>query len=741
MIVNQRALTVLASTLLALASTAPADVPRALPPGTLPQDVRLGKLRTLDDYFPFTPVESPQAWAKRAEQLRRQAQVATGLWPTPTRTPLEATVHGKVDRDDYTVEKVYFQSYPGHFVTGNLYRPKGKPQGAKLPAVLCPHGHWANGRFYDAGVAETRKQIAIGAERFEAGGRYPLQARCVQLARMGCVVLMYDMVGVADSVQIDHRPGVRESMNTKENWGFFSPQAELHLQNMMGLQTWNSVRALDFITSLPEVDAKKVAVTGASGGGTQTFMLFAVDERPALSAPNVMVSTAMQGGCTCENAPYLRIGAGNIDIAALAAPKPLNLVAANDWTKEVMTKGYPDLKNLYKMLGHEDRLHAEAFVHFEHNYNAVSRSVVYTFINKHFGLGFPEPVIERDYTPLSREEMSVWDAQHLRPSGDKAGDAHERALLKWMTDDAAKQVDALTPKPNDAKSLDEYRRVVGGAWDTIIGRRLEDVGSVEHELKDKVDKGSYIQMASLLTLHDQGEQVPVLFLHPKGGWNKQVVVWLDEAGKAGLLEGDGSPKAAITKLLQAGYSVVGPDLLFQGEFLKDAQPGTKADARIAPYGNGREAWQQAAVYTFGYNRPLFAHRVHDVLTVVRFVQTDQHETEKIHLVGLGPVAGPIAAAARAQAGGAINKAAIDTRGFRFASLDRLADPMFVPGAARYHDVPGLLALNAPQPLWVAGESESPERAADAYAAAGQGGALVKGKVSTDPSAAVEWLMR
>jgi dienelactone hydrolase len=722
-------------------TSAAGDVPRALPPGTMPQDARLGKLRTLDDYFPFTPVDSPQAWAKRAGQLRRQAQVATGLWPMPTRTPLEAVIHGKVDRDDYTVEKAYFQSFPGHYVTGSLYRPKGKPAGAKLPAVLCPHGHWANGRFYDAGVEETRRQIARGAERFEAGGRYPLQARCVQLARMGCVVFMYDMVGVADSVQIDHRPGVRASMNTKENWGFFSPQAELHLQNMMGLQTWNSVRAFDFITSLPDVDPKKVAVTGASGGGTQTFMLFAVDERPAVSAPCVMVSTAMQGGCTCENAPYLRIGAGNIDIAALAAPKPLNLVAANDWTKEVMTKGYPDLKDLYKMLGHEDRVHAEAFLHFDHNYNAVSRSVVYTFINRHFGLGFPEPVIERDYKPLSREEMSVWDAEHPKPTGDTAGDAHERALLKWVTDDAAKQIDALAPKPGASKSLEEYRRVVGGAWDTIIGRRLEDVGTVEHELKDKVDKGSYLQMTSLLTLHDRSEQVPVLFLHPKGGWNKQVVVWVDESGKAGLLEGDGAPKPAITKLLQGGYSVVGADLLYQGEFLKDAQGGAKADARVAPYGNGREAWQQAAVYTFGYNRPLFAQRVHDVLTVVRFVQTDQHETEKIHLVGLGPVAGPIAAAARAQAGGAVHKAAVDTGGFRFASLDRLADPMFVPGAAKYHDLPGLLALNAPHALWLAGEGEGPKPAAGAYAAAGQGGAMTAVKGSSDASAAVAWLMR
>jgi dienelactone hydrolase len=706
--------------------------PRALPPGQVPQDARLGKLRTLDDYFPFTRVDSPEAWAKRAGQVRRQAKVATGLWPTPTRTPLEPVVHGKVERDDYTIEKVYFQSVPGHFVTGSLYRPKGRS--GKLPAVLCPHGHWNNGRFYDAGPDEVRRQIAQGAERFDPAGRYPLQARCVQLARMGCVVFHYDMEGYADSVQIEHRPGVRESLNTKENWGFFSPQAELHLQSLMGLQTWNSVRALDFVLSLPDVDATRVAVTGASGGGTQTFMLVAVDERPALSAPMVMVSTAMQGGCTCENADYLRIGQGNIDIAALAAPRPMVMVGAHDWTAEIMSKGYPDLKNLYKMLGHDDRVFANAFTHFEHNYNAVTRSVVYTFINKQFGLGGKEPVIERDFEPLTLAEMSVWDAQHPKPSGSRVGDEHERAVVRWMTEDAAKQLAALTPK--DGKSLAEFRAVVGGAFDAMIGRRLDDVGTAEWELKDKVDRGSYLQMTGLVTATDKGEQLPALFLHPRE-WNKQVVLWVHEKGKAGLLGDDGAPTPAAAKLLQAGFSVAAADLLFQGEFFSESQKA--GDARVAPYGTGKEPWQKAAVYTFGYNRPLFAQRVHDVLTLVRLVRTSDHPTEKIHLVGLGPVAGPIAAAARAQAGDAIDKAAIDTGGFRFASLDRFGDPMFLPGAVKYGDLPALLALGAPGKVWLAGESGNATPAAAAFAAAGKPDSLTTPAGSADALSAVTWL--
>lgn len=92
-------------------------------------------------------------------------------------------------------------------------------------------------------------------------------------------------------------------------------------------------------------------MTGASGGGTQTFILCAVDDRPAAAFPAVMVSTAMQGGCTCENASYLRVGTGNIEFAALCAPRPLAMSAANDWTVDIMTKGYPELKEHYAMLG------------------------------------------------------------------------------------------------------------------------------------------------------------------------------------------------------------------------------------------------------------------------------------------------------------------------------------------------------------------------------------------------------
>src|SRR5205085_213867 len=203
------------------------------------------------------------------------------------------------------------------------------------------------------------ESVKTGSEPDLDRGRFFMQAIPVTLARLGFVVFQYDMVGVGDSTAIPHAKG------------FADAEGELRLQSAMGLQTWNSIRALDFILSLPEVDAHRIGVTGASGGGTQTFMLCAVDDRPAVAFPAVMVSTAMQGGCVCENASYLRVGAGNIDLAGIFAPKPLGMSGANDWTIDIETKGLPELKALYKLYDAEDKVLAKCFPQFGHNYNQV----------------------------------------------------------------------------------------------------------------------------------------------------------------------------------------------------------------------------------------------------------------------------------------------------------------------------------------------------------------------------------
>lgn len=703
-----------------------ADVPRVLPPGEVPKDTRLGPLKDLDGYFPFGPPKAVDDWNRRAERVRRRMRVALGLWPTPTRTPLNAVIHGKIDREDYTVQKVYFESYPGFYVTGNLYRPKGAE--GKQPGVLCPHGHWSNGRFHDAGLETVRREIVQGAERFEQGGRSPLQSRCVQLARMGCVVFHYDMIGYADSQQISSNIAhgfakQRPEMNTVENWGLYSPQAESHLQSVMGLQTWSSIRSLDFLLSLPDVDPERIGVTGASGGGTQTFILSAIDPRPTVAFPAVMVSTAMQGGCTCENACLLRVGTGNVEFAALFAPKPLGLTAADDWTREMTTKGFPELKQLDQMLGSPHNVMLKSLTHFGHNYNYVSRAAMYQWFNRHLKLGWKEPIVEEDYQRLTKEEMSVWDQQHPQPQG---GPDFERRLLRWINDDSEKQLREVR------KSQVAYRELVGGAIDVIIGRNLSQAGDVVFKLTDKSEADGHQEILGLLRNETYQEEIPAVFLRPVS-WKGKTVLWIDAQGKSGLYDPQGTLRPEIRKLLDAGVEVVGIDLLFQGEFLADGKPVTQT-RRV-------ENKRESAAYTFGYNHTLFAQRVHDILSAVEYVQQHQDGTKSLVLVGLKG-AGHWVAAARAQAGDTVNFAAIDTAGFRFGKILDIRDVDFLPGGAKYGDLPGIIALHAPQKLWLAGEGQA-ETVREFYEMAAAQSNLTVSDVTSEsaPNAAIKWLLR
>ncbi len=705
---------------------------RVLPEGQLPKDARLAPPKDLDDYFPLAVPKTAEQWKARAETVRRQVLVSQGLWPLPSKTPLKAVIHGRIDEGTYTVERVYFESMPGFFVTGSLFRPKNAS--GKLPGVLSPHGHWGDGRFHDKGRLAVRKEIVIGAERFDDSGRNHLQARQVQLARMGCVVFQYDMLGYADSQQLSfdlvHRFGKqRPELNTAENWGLYSPQAESHAQSVMGLQTWNSIRALDFLLSLPEVDPARIAISGASGGGTQTFMLAAIDERVSLAFPAVMVSTAMQGGCTCENASLLRVDTGNIELAGLFAPKPLGMTAADDWTKEMETKGYPELRQLYTLLAAPKNVELFANTHFGHNYNQVSRAAFYSFLNKHFKLGLEEPVVEEDFHRLGREELTVWNVQHPQPPG---GVDFERRLARHWHEDAQQQLAALTPK--DAASLAEWKKITGGGIAAILGHGPPAAGDVEFEKTEKTDLGDHFRFAGLLRDKTHGAELPMAFLHPKK-WNKQVVLWLSEQGKAAIFAGEGEPSPEAKRLLDAGCSVAGIDLFLQGEFLAAGDAAAK-NRRV---GNNREF----AGYTYGYNHALLAQRAHDVLTALTFIKHDDQNAEGVSLVALDG-AGPIAAVAASQCTGLnVKKIAIDTHGFRFVSVGDFLDANFLPGGAKYGDLPGFLALATESNLWLAGETaESAALVKAAQSAAGKpDGATFHGDKPDAKGAAIEWLVK
>ena len=658
-------------------------------------DARMEPLKDLNGYFPFSPPASREAWEARRDEVRRRVMVAEGLWPAPTKNPLNIVISGTIEVPDpiapgggYTVSKVTFESLPGFFVTGNLYKPQ-KIEG-QVPGVLFSHGHHKDARLAIFPESTVRREISEGQERFERGGVSLYQSMCVQLARMGCVVWQWDMLGDSDSQQLSRElvhgfAKQRPEMNDPENFGLFSPQAESRLITAMGLQTWNAVRSLDFLLSLPEVDGDRVAMTGSSGGGTQTMLLAAVDDRLDLSFPVVMVSTSMQGGCTCENAGLLRVGTGNVELAALFAPKPQGMNTADDWTVELATKGFPDIQKVYDMYGAGDQVMLLRGEHFPHNYNAVTRSAFQTFLNRHFGLGFPEPVLEHDYQPLSPDQLTVWTSEH--PAPPAADPDFERSLVTGIAADIEQQV------RDAAASQEGVAKVLRPALETILDRGFADAGTVTWELDGKDREVGAVRMTGVLrnTTHD--EEVPVAWLYPND-WNGKVVIWLDDAGSAAApIE----PGGEIQHLLDAGTALVAADLYH-------ARDARDEDGRLRQ--RKVENPREYAGYTFGYNDAAIVRSVHDVLTILSFLRNTEvegHESPShVALAGFGDAAA-IALAARVTAGEAIDRTAVDTEGFRFASLDDWRHPLFLPGGVRYLDVPGLIASGTGS-LWVAGET-------------------------------------
>lgn len=703
---------------------------RVFDAGQQPEDRRLREPVDLNGYFPFEVPASKAAWEKRRDELKQRVLVATGLWPMPEKTALNAVVHGKVLRDGFTVEKVYFESLPGHFVSGLLFRPAAPPL-PKRPAVLCPHGH--GGRQQDYGEAAMDKLIESGAEIHRLSGRFPKLARCAQLARMGCVTFIFDMLGYVDSHQVSYEVAHRYAERRPEfekaaGWGFYSPQAESRLHSILGLQTWNCVRALDFLESLPDVDAKRMAVTGGSGGGTQTILLGAIDDRHVAGFPNGMVSTSMQGGCTCENCSLLRIGTGNVELAALFAPRPQGMTAANDWTKEMMTKGYPQLQQLYTMLGVPQNVYCEEMLHFPHNYNAVTRAIMYEWMNTHLNLGLETPIKEQDWLPLTSEEYTVWDEQHPAPAG---GDDYERRLLRQL--DERDQAVLSHHSPAAGSDAQNYFSTIRAAWKTLIGRGLPDGQDIQRTKVWKETRAGYIEFGDVITLTTHEEQLPVISVYPKAvPWNQKVVLWIDGQGKSGMFP-NGEAHADLLRLIGAGYSVVGLDLYGQGAFSTNGVPFTENPVVSNP--------RQFAGYTYCYNDSVFARRVHDILTVTAWINGDEHSPAALHAVGVNG-GGPLLAAARAIAGDEFAAAAIDSNGFRFDSLVDWKDARFLPGAVKYGDVPSLLSLSAPAKLWIGGEPEVPAIVTTAYNESGMPGAVESGGARLDATtAAVDWILQ
>ena len=333
-----------------------------------------------------------ESWEARKKMIKEHMIKAMQLDRMPNlQGQFKPIIHSSRQMDGYRVENIAIESFPGFFITGNLYSPLESDE--KHPAILCPHGHLQDKRL--------KKDV---------------QTRSAAFARMGAIVFAYDMVGFAESTQVDHRIPIA-----------------------LVLQTFNSRRVLEYLLSRDDVDPERIGMTGGSGGATQTFVLTALDDRIRISAPVVQVSAHFFGGCVCESGMPIHKSANhqtnNVEFAAMAAPRPQLLVSCGgDWTRNTPRVEYPYTQQVYTLYDAEHRVENVHLPHEKHDYGPSKRAVVYPFFAHHLDLNLSALPYENGFredfvTVLKPELLKVFNSEHPRPEHALLGD---QAVMDYL---------------------------------------------------------------------------------------------------------------------------------------------------------------------------------------------------------------------------------------------------------------------------------------------------------------------
>lgn len=540
-------------------------------------------------HFRIPTYSSRRQWEERREHLRQQILGAAGLLPMPRKAPLHPRVVKRMVYNDYSIETVLLETLPGYFLGGNLYRPAGNKK-QPAPAVLIPHGHWKRGRLEDQPT-------------------YSVPALGINLARQGYIAFSYDMVGFQDTRQTSHSFG-----GWAETLWSFTP---------LGLQLWNSTRALDYLESLPDVDARRIAATGASGGGTQTFLLAAVDERVRYAAPVNMVSASMQGGDPCEEAPNLRLDhTSNVEITAMIAPRPLLLVSStHDWTKHTPEEEFPAIRYIYALYGAVQQVR-NVHIDAEHNYNRQSREAVYQFFAQHMQPDLDSAqMTERSFSLPKDQDLLAYGDQDLPPGTPN----FDEVFQSW-------KVSTLLPMQTNLSSAvlqDALRASLGTMWPTSVESRIQ---------------GNRV----ILSREEQRDRVEGLWIPGKG----DAVLLIHPAGAA----------AAVRTILGA-------------EIVRSKRPVLAID--VFHSAMARRAHERSENYFLSYHRTDDAQRVQDILTALSFLKRQGRGTPEV--IGMGDAG--IWALFAAAAAPVETHVMADLNGFGGTDED-YRDRFFVPGIQR-----------------------------------------------------------
>ena len=592
---------------------------------------------------------SPEKLRARRERLHADLLELVGAFPE--RTPLGGKTVGTIDCDGYQIEKVIFESRPGHHVTANLYLPddRSKP----LPGVLVPCGHSANGKASEA-----------------------YQSACVLLALNGLAALIYDPIGQGERHQLPDTVRHGTTEHTLLGVGAL----------LVGLNTghyriWDGLRSMDYLAGRPEVDPTRLGCTGNSGGGTMTTWLMAVDDRIAVAAPSCFVTTLERlfhtiGPQDCEQhfPGQGPLGIDHTDFITIRSPKPTIILAAEQdfFDFRGTERAYAEAAKVYQVLGRPEQVD------------------LFSFDDKH---GFSQP---------RREAAAGWMRRWL--AGDEASVSEPTLALQQDADlqvtesgqvvqdfdDEVTVVDLINRR---AGELAEQRKEAWQAMDDaarratvkqVLGLPDEPAGEPLLREQSRTNRDSYTITKAVIEVDGQ-VPLPTLVCVPKdlaSGEKLPAVIYADSSGKAAAMGEEGP----IEKLVAAGNVVLAVDLRGFGETADDDQ-GSK-------YHNSEFRTAMLAMHN---GQPLMGQRVADLLAVLQVARTlDAVDPNAIHLIGVGR-AGPVALHAAALEPGF---ASVTVQGAIGSwTEDVVARPLgeellglAVPGALEHYDLPDLAAM-------------------------------------------------
>jgi dienelactone hydrolase len=543
-------------------------------------------------------------------EVRKKVAKCFGAFPE--KTPLNAKVTGKLERDAYTIEKVIFESRPNFFVTANLYVPHAAKKGKKLPGVVGSCGHSHNGKAEPA-----------------------YQSFCQGLARMGYVVLIFDPIGQGERLQYahvgkEHRPGVGVGEH------LLAGNQQFLVGEFFGSwRAWDGIRALDYLLSRPEVDPQHVGITGNSGGATMTTWLCGLDTRWTMGAPGCFVSTFRRNlenelpQDTEQCPPHaLALGLDHSDFLACMAPKPVIILAKEKDYFDVRgaEEAYSRLKRLYALLGAEDnvKLHIGPT---GHGYTIENREAMYRWFNHATGISDaksePKLTIEKEEDLYAAPKGQVSELKSKTVHSNTSGVAFDAA---WTRDRirARKAIfpgdELLTPEklkellvahlhlPKRASAPDY--RILRPIADRKYPKTYATTYVIETE-KPAVAVVYRLSEQQHLSRPPKDEGGAILYVsHHSADAELRYELLLAELVKA-------EPKTAFYAMDARGV----------GESRPDTCGGT--NQFLAPYGND----YFYAIHGIMLDRPYVGQKTFDVLRVLDWLKEIGHK--EVHLVAKG----------------------------------------------------------------------------------------------------------